>query len=154
MTTDTLWGLLTIAAFLMIWVSAAVAFAFTRTLRNNDYVTAAVPVGRQPEALRKLRAGESLSADDDELARHVLAARGSPLAFAIPATLFFLGCFFVFGSLEQLHGHPPSERTFLGIVPMLTATNISIQLLKSAAVQRRLRAPTRQIRRTTCPPPE
>jgi Kef-type K+ transport system membrane component KefB len=60
------------------------------------------------------------------------------MAFAIPGTLFMLGCFYVFGSLEHLHGARPSERTFLGVIPMLTSTNLAIRLLSSARLKRRL----------------
>jgi Kef-type K+ transport system membrane component KefB len=64
------------------------------------------------------------------------------MAFCIPATLFTLGCFYVFGSLEHLHGATPSERTFLGVIPMLTSTNLAIRLLSSAKLKGRLRKMT------------
>lgn len=44
------------------------------------------------------------------------------MTLCIPGALFMLGCFFVFGSLYHLHGATPSERTFLGVIPMLTST--------------------------------
>ena len=50
--------------------------------------------------------------------------RGSFMALCIPATIFSIGCFYVFGSLEHLHGATPSERTFLGVIPMFTSTNL------------------------------
>jgi hypothetical protein len=134
------WGYCALVAFVMIWVCAGAAYAFTRRLRTRAYVTDALPIGHQREVLQKVRTRAPLTAAEWELAHQVLSTRGNPLAFTIPATLFFLGCFFVFGSLEQLHGHPPSERTFLGIIPMLTATNLSIQMLKGARLKRRLPA--------------
>jgi hypothetical protein len=44
----------------------------------------------------------------------------------------------VFGSLEHLHGATPSERTFLGVIPMLAYTNLAIRLLRSASLKGRL----------------
>jgi len=44
----------------------------------------------------------------------------------------------VFGSLEHLHGATPSERTFLGVIPMLTSTNLAIRMLRSASLKARL----------------
>ena len=43
------------------------------------------------------------------------------MAYCIPAPIFSIGCFYVFGSLEDLHGATPSERTFLGVIPMFTS---------------------------------
>jgi hypothetical protein len=51
-----------------------------------------------------------------------------------PATLCSIGCFYAFGSLE------PSERTFLGVIPMLTSTNPTMQALKVARLKGRLPA--------------
>jgi Kef-type K+ transport system membrane component KefB len=60
------------------------------------------------------------------------------MALCIPLTIFSIGCFYVFGSLEHLHGATPSERTFLGVIPMLTSTNLAVRMLKSASLKRRL----------------
>ena len=60
------------------------------------------------------------------------------MAYSIPAALFSIGCFYVFGSLEHLHGATPSERTFLGVIPMLTSTNLAIRMLRSASLKGRL----------------
>ncbi len=49
-----------------------------------------------------------------------------------------VGCFYVSGSLEYLHGAPPSERTFLGVIPMITSTNVLLRLLMPG-LKRRLR---------------
>ena len=97
-------------------------------------------VGGIPTVLRKLRKREPMTEEEVALARQAISDRGSLLALCIPATLFSIGCFYVFGSLEQLHGKAPSERTFLGVFPMLTATNITIQLLRSATLKWRLRS--------------
>jgi hypothetical protein len=79
-----------------------------------------------------------MSDDEMALATRIVAARGSLLAYSIPAAIFSIGCFYVFGSLEQLHGATPSERTFIGVIPMFTSTNLTILLLKSASLNGRL----------------
>ncbi|MFN6549392.1 hypothetical protein ACP6C7_04675 [Mycolicibacterium septicum] len=140
MTTSTLFGLLSIVFFSLIWVFAIIAFVFTRRSMGKPHVTSKLDIGVLPATLRKVRNREALSDDELSLAREVLSVRGSVLAFAVPATLFCIGCFYVFGSLEQLHGHTPSERTFLGVFPMLTSTNMTIQILRSVRLRRRLPA--------------
>ncbi|MBU9763466.1 hypothetical protein FR943_06365 [Mycobacterium sp. TNTM28] len=139
MTTTSLFGILAIISFVLIWVFATLAFVFTRRMRARSHVTTALAVGTLPATLRKVRDRDVLTDDELRLAREVLADRGSVLALAVPATLFCLGCFYVFGSLEQLHGHPPSERTFLGVIPMLTSTNMAVQVLRSARLKRRVK---------------
>ena len=62
-----------------------------------------------------------------------------PLSSAFPHCFMTLGIFYILGSLEYLHGHNASERTFLGIIPMFTSTNLIIQMLKSASLKRRLK---------------
>ena len=141
MTTSSLFGILSIIFFALIWVSAVVAFVFTRRMMGHPHVTATLGIGTLPATLRKVRKREALTDDELSLARQVLADRGSVMALAVPATLFCIGCFYVFGSLEQLHGHTPSERTFLGVFPMLTSTNMAIQILRSARLKRRLPKP-------------
>jgi hypothetical protein len=49
-----------------------------------------------------------------------------------------LGIFYILGSLEYLHGHGASERTFLGVIPMFTSTNLIIQMRKTARLHKRL----------------
>ncbi|MDV3123561.1 hypothetical protein M1247_01420 [Mycobacterium sp. 21AC1] len=141
MTTSSLFGILSIISFALIWVFAAIAFVFTRRLMGHSHVTSKLEIGTLPAILRKVRRRESLTDDELHLARQVLSDRGSVMAIAIPAALFSIGCFYVFGSLEQLHGHTPSERTFLGVFPMLTSTNLTIQILRSARLKRRLPNP-------------
>jgi Kef-type K+ transport system membrane component KefB len=89
--------------------------------------------------LRKLRKSEPMSPDELALAEQVVDARRSPMAYSLPAAFFTAGCFYVFGSLEYLHGAPPSERTFLGVIPMITSTNILLRLIGAAKLKRRLR---------------
>jgi hypothetical protein len=59
------------------------------------------------------------------------------MAYSIPAAIFTIGCLYVFGSLDQLHGATPSLRTYIGVLPMLGAINLTIQLLRIAALNRR-----------------
>jgi hypothetical protein len=60
------------------------------------------------------------------------------MAYTVPAAFFTMGCFYIFGSLEYLHGAAPSERTFLGVIPMFTSTNLVIQMRRSARLKKRL----------------
>jgi hypothetical protein len=78
---------------------------------------------------------------DEELAvaRQAVSDRGSWMALCIPLAIFSIGCFYVFGSLDYLHGATtPSERTFLGVIPMFTSTNLFIRMVMSARLKRRL----------------
>lgn len=74
-----------------------------------------------------------------DYAKQLVADRGSLLTLCIPGALFMLGCFYVFGSLYHLHGATPSERTFLGVIPMLTSMNLAIQIRRHAGLKRRLK---------------
>jgi hypothetical protein len=134
-------GIAAIGAFASIWLFAAVAFVFTKRMTSRTHVTSNLDIGALATVLRKVHNGGPLSDDELSLAREVLSDRGSITALAVPATLFSLGCFYVFGSLDQLHGHTASERTFLGVIPMITATNMAIQILRSARLKRRLTGP-------------
>ncbi|SEH91826.1 hypothetical protein SAMN04489835_5682 [Mycolicibacterium rutilum] len=139
MTPFTLYGILAIVSFSLIWVAAAGAFIFTSRVRRRAHVTATLRVGAATAAVRRVGKRAPMTTDELHLARQVLNDRGNPLALAIPATLFFLGCFYVFGSLEELHGRTPSERTFLGVFPMITSVNMSLQILRSVRLKRRAR---------------
>lgn len=138
MTTSSLFGVLAIISFSLIWVFATLAFIFTRGVMGRPHVTAHLGVGTVTATVRKVGKRAPMTEDELSLARQVLNDRGSLLALAIPATLFFLGCFYVFGSLEQLHGRTASERTFLGVIPMITSTNMSIQILRSMRLKKRV----------------
>jgi Kef-type K+ transport system membrane component KefB len=80
-----------------------------------------------------------MSPDELDYAKRLVADRGSLLTLCIPGALFMLGCFYVFGSLYHLHGATPSERTFIGVIPMLTSTNLAIQIRRHARLKRRLK---------------
>jgi len=133
------WAYLTIVAFVAVVVFATLASVFVRRLVRRTALPMSDEVGGIPTVLRKLRKREPMSDGELALARQTVSDRGSLMALCIPATIFSIGCFYVFGSLQQLHGATPSERTFLGVIPMLMSTNLTIRLLKGASLKRRLR---------------
>ncbi len=138
MTTSSLVGILTIIALVLVFVFATIAFVFTNRLLNRKNAPMSEEVGSIFAVLRKLRKRQPMSTDELALARQVVSDRRSLMAYSIPAALFSIGCFYVFGSLEHLHGATPSERTFLGVIPMLTSTNLAIRMLRSASLKGRL----------------
>jgi hypothetical protein len=119
-------------------VFATLASVYVSRLVRRPTLPLSEEVGGIATVLRKLRKREPMSDDEVALARQALSDRGSFLALCIPATIFSIGCFYVFGSLEHLFGAAPSERTFLGVIPMFTSTTLAIRLLKSASLKRRL----------------
>jgi hypothetical protein len=133
-----LWAYLTIIALVGVFVFTTIAFVYVRRLLSQPPMPMSEDIGSVFGVLKKLRKREPMSDDELALAKRCVADRRSPMAYAIPAALFSLGCFYVFGSLEHLHGATPSERTFLGVIPMFTSTNVTLRLLRSAALHRRL----------------
>jgi hypothetical protein len=133
-----LFGFLTTIALVAVLVFATLAFVFVRRLLIRAPVPVSEEVGSIFLVLRKLRKREPMSDDELALAKQAVSDRRSPMAYSIPAALFSIGCFYVFGSLEHLHGATPSERTFLGVIPMLTSTNLAFRLLRSASLKERL----------------
>ena len=133
------WGYLTIAALSLALVLAFIGFLFVKRLEARPTLPISEEIGSVKSVIKKARKGEPMSTDELTYAKQVVADRGSFMALCIPGALFMLGCFFVFGSLYHLHGATPSERTFLGVIPMLTSTNLAIQLLRHARLKRRLR---------------
>ena len=115
------WGYLTIAALSLGLVLAFIGFLYVRQLESRPTLPISEEIGSAKSVIKKVRKREPMS------------------ALCIPGALFMLGCFFVFGSLYHLHGATPSERTFLGVIPMFTSTNLAIQLLRSARLKGRLR---------------
>jgi hypothetical protein len=79
-----------------------------------------------------------MSRDEVNYAAEIISDSRSLLAYSIPATIFTMGCFYIVGCLEQLHGATPSVRTFIGVLPMLGSTNLAIQLLRVARLKGRL----------------
>ncbi len=133
-----LWATLTIVSFGALMVFAILASIFVARLVRRPTLPLSDDVGGVAEVLRKLRKREPMTDEEVTLARQAVTDRGSFLALCIPLTIFSIGCFYVFGSLEHLHGLRPSERTFLGVIPMFTSTNLGIRMLKSAGLKRRL----------------
>ncbi|BBX99753.1 hypothetical protein ACKUT9_09040 [Mycobacterium seoulense] len=136
--TEGLFGLLTVVALGLALTLAAVAAVYVRRLERRTTSPISEEIGSAKEVVRKLRKREPMSPDELDYARQVVADRGSFMALCIPGALFMLGCFYVFGSLYHLHGATPSERTFLGVIPMLTSTNLALRLRSSARLKRRL----------------
>jgi hypothetical protein len=132
-------GLVTIIALALALVFAILAGAYVRRLESRPPVGMGDEIGSAKTVTRKVRKGEPMSADEFDYAKQVIGARSSLMAFCIPGALFMLGVFYVFGSLYHLHGATPSERTFLGVFPMLAATNFTTQILRSMRLKRRLR---------------
>jgi hypothetical protein len=136
-----LWGYLTLITLALALVFAAFAAVHVKRLGDRTPLPISDEIGSANAVLTKVRKREPMSKDELDYANQIVADRSSPMAFCIPGTLFMLGCFFMFGSLyyDYLHGVTPSERTFLGVIPMLTSTNLAVRLLRSARLKGRLR---------------
>ncbi|WP_343601738.1 hypothetical protein [Mycobacterium sp.] len=134
-----IWGLLTLIAFALISVLATIASFYVQRLLNRAPLPISDEIGSAFAIVKKLRKRQPLSAGELVYAKQIVADRSSPMAFCIPGTLFMLGCFYVFGSLYHLHGATPSERTFLGVIPMVTSANLALRLVSSARLRKRLR---------------
>jgi hypothetical protein len=137
---SSLFGYLTALAFVAELVFAAFALAFVRRLLRRAPTPMSEEIGSVKRVLSKLRKREPMSKDELDFATQIIADRRSLRAYSIPAAIFTIGCLYVFGSVEQLHGRTPSLRTFIGLLPMLGATNLAIQLLRIAALKGRLRS--------------
>jgi hypothetical protein len=134
-----LYGLLTVLSLVLALLLAAVAAVYVNRLEGLPTAPISEEIGSAKAVLYKVRKREPMSQDEVAYANQVVAYRRSLMALCIPGALFMLGCFFVFGSLYHLHGATPSERTFLGVIPMFTSTNLAIQLRRSARLKRRLK---------------
>ena len=132
-----LFGYLTILAGIAELVFGVFFFIFIKRLLGRPPIPVSEEIGSSKKILGKLRKGEPMSKDEIDFATQTIADRGSLMAFSIPAALFTLGCFYVFGSLE-LHG-TSSLRTYIGLGPMLGSINITIRLVRIAALKKRLR---------------
>jgi hypothetical protein len=134
-----LYGLLTLIGLALALVFGTIAAVFIKRLGDRTTTPVGEEVGSAKAVVTKVRKRQPMSQDELNYAKQLLAGRGSVLALCLPGTLFGLGCFYVFGSLYHLHGATPSERTFLGVFPMLAAMNLTVQILRSARLKRRLR---------------
>jgi hypothetical protein len=134
-------GYLAILAGVAELVFAVGFFAFVKRLHGRESTPLSEEIGGFRKVLRKLRKGEPMSQDELDFASQIIADRGSLLAYSIPAAIFTLGCFYVFGNLE-LHG-PHSLRPYIGLFPMLGSINVTAQLHRVAVLKKRLRSRTR-----------
>jgi hypothetical protein len=134
-----LYGFLTIVTLALALVFAAFAGVYVRRLEDRTPTAISDEIGSAKAVTRKVRKGEPMSTDELDYAKQIIGARSSLMTFCIPGALFMVGCFYVFGSLYHLHGATPSERTFLGVFPMLASMNFTTQILRSARLKRRLR---------------
>lgn len=132
-----LFGYLAALAGVAELVFAAFVFTFVRRLLERPPTPIGEEIGGVKSVLGKLRQGEPMSQEELDLAVQTIADRGSLMAYSIPAAIFTIGCFIVFSTLE-LHGIR-SLRIYIGLFPMLGATNLTIQLLRIARLKRRLR---------------
>lgn len=133
-----LFGLLTVVALALALVFAVLAGLYVKRLEDRAPAALSDELGSTKAVLRKVRKSEPMSQDELDFAKQLLAARSSVMTFCIPGALFMIGCFYVFGSLYHLHGATPSERTFLGVFPMLASINLTTQILRSTRLKRRL----------------
>ena len=133
-----LYGFLTIVVAVLGLTFVACAFLFIRRLEDRKPASLGEQVGAHKAVLAKLRNRQPMSQDEIDYAQEIISDCRSPLAYSIPATLFMMGCFYVFGCLQQLHGATPSIRTFIGGLPVLGATNLTLQLLRVARLKGRL----------------
>lgn len=138
MTSSALFGFLTILALALALLFVAIAAVYVKRLGDRTPMPISEEIGSATAVVHKVRKREPMSEDELAYARQVTADRSAVWAFCIPGALFMVGCFYVFGSLYQLHGATPSERTFLGVFPMLGAINFAIRFLDSARLSRRI----------------
>ena len=100
-----LWGLLMFIALGFEVVFASLAFVYTRRLLRLRALPGSDDLNGYQKALRKLRKNEPMSQDEWNLAERIIDIRRSPMAYSVPAAFMTMGIFYVFGSLEYLHGH-------------------------------------------------
>jgi hypothetical protein len=134
------WGYLTILAAFMALFFVSCVFVYITRLENRIPAVMGETIGSHKAVLAKLRKGEPMSQDEIDYANELVSDARSPLAYAIPATLFTMGFFYVVGCLFMLHedGGHPSFRTFIGGIPMLTSMNIAAQLRRVAGLKKKL----------------
>ncbi len=134
-----LFGLLTVVSLVAALVFVAIAGVYVKRLGDRATPPISDEVGSAKRVVTKVRKRQPMSTEELAYAKELVAIRSSPMTFCIPGALFSAGCFYVFGSLYHLHGATPSERTFLGVFPMLASINFTTQILRSARLRRRLR---------------
>lgn len=133
------WGLLALIALAVALTLLTIGTTYERRLESDPKLPYSEEIGAAPRVIKKLRKRESMTRQEFEYAERIVAIRGNPMAFCIPFTLFATSTYYVFACLEYLQGGTPSERHFLGLIPMLTSTNLAIQLLRAKRLKGRLR---------------
>ena len=83
-----LWGVLTVLAAVAGLSFAACVFVYVRRLENRTPAPLGEEVGAHKAILAKVRKGEPLSREEFDYATELVTDASSPLALAIPATLF------------------------------------------------------------------
>jgi hypothetical protein len=134
-----LYAVLSAIALVLALVFATFAGVYVKRLGDKVATPISDEIGIARTVTMKVRKREPLSTDELDYARQIIGDRSSVMTFCIPGALFMVGCFYVFGSLYHLHGATPSERTFLGVFPMLASLNFTTQILRSARLKRQLR---------------
>jgi hypothetical protein len=133
-----LWAALTIAAAVCVLVFGTLAAIYLNRLMRHPSTEVSERLWGHTRVIKKLGKREPMTPDELALARRVIADRRHPMAFCIPLSFISMGLFYVFGSLEHLHGATPSERTFLGFIPVITSTNLILRMVKAAVMKRKL----------------
>jgi hypothetical protein len=133
-----LFGKLADLLLIVLLLAAAIIFFYIRRLRKQPQPPIAEGIRAKQTVLTKVRKGEPMTPEELEYATQVVDSMRTPAAFAIPIAILALGSFYVLGSLEQLHGATPSERTFLGAIAMFSSINITGQLIRVVKLKRRL----------------
>jgi hypothetical protein len=133
-----LYGYLTIVTFAVVLVLGALGFVFINRIGDRASAPISQEIGGIGTVLRKVRKRQPMSDDELDFATQYIAHCRSLIAYSIPGVVFAMGWFYVFGSLEQLHGAAPSVRTFIGVLPMLASINLTAQLLRVARLKGRL----------------
>ena len=133
-----LFGYLAIVAAAGVLVFGIFFYAHVKRLLGRGTNPVGEEIGSLGKVLGKLRKGEPMSQDEIDFASQIIAECRSITAYSIPAAIFALGCFYVFGNLE-LHGIH-SLRIYIGLGPMLGSINVTARLLRIAALKRRLRS--------------
>jgi hypothetical protein len=144
-----LYGCLTIVVAVLGLSFVTCAFLFISRLEDRKPASLGEEVGAHKAVLAKLRKRQPMSQDELDYAREVISDCRSLLAYSIPATLFTMGCFYVFGCLQQLHGATPSIRTFIGVLPMFGSTNLTLQLLRVARLKGPLQEAVTRVRESS-----
>ncbi|BBX44811.1 hypothetical protein GCM10009641_25970 [Mycobacterium cookii] len=133
------WGLLALIALAVTFVMLSIGTFYTRRLEAEPTLPFSEEIRAAPRVIKKLRKRETMTREEFEYAQRIVAIRGNPMALCIPLTLFAMSTYYVFACLEYLQGATPSERHFIGVIPMLTSTNLAIQLLRARRLKGRLR---------------